>query len=54
MELKLNKKEVEDILLNWAQTQFPNRFNVVEMQTYSASFAEFSYEPPAAAEGQEQ
>ena len=36
MKLKLNEEEVEQILLEWAQTHFePDRFNTVAFEGYS-------------------
>ena len=44
MELKLDAKEVEKILLEWAEKSWPKAFNEVhvEAQYGSFQFAEFS------------
>jgi hypothetical protein len=48
MELKLSAQETEKILLDWARTAFPEKFNTVHIsaQYGSVSYTEFSWETP--------
>ena len=49
MELKLNTKEVETILLDWAEKNFPGQFNEISIYAQYGSFrhVEFSKIDPA-------
>ena len=48
MELKISRKEIEAVLLEWAQAQFPNKFNDVYIRASygSLDYAEFSLIDP--------
>ena len=49
MELKLDEKECEKILLEWAQREFPAAFDTVKVDISYSSFrgVEFTKRPPA-------
>ena len=47
MELTLDKKELEKILLAWAETTFPGAFNKAKFgSSYSADFCTLTKEEP--------
>lgn len=48
MELKLNEKEVERILMDWAETHFPGKFNRVDIDEQYGHFrhVEFRFDEP--------
>jgi len=47
MELTLDKKELEAILLDWAKDKFPNQFNKAKFgSSYSADFCTLTKEEP--------
>lgn len=50
MELKLNKEEVEQVLLDFARTLLDETFNKVKADTYYG--VTFSYEAPSEEETQ--
>ena len=51
MELKLNKEEVEQVLLDYARTLLDATFNKVKTDNYySIGGVTFSYEEPEVAE----
>ena len=51
MELKLNKEEVEQVLLDFARTLLDETFNKVKTDNYySIGGVTFSYEEPEVAE----
>ena len=53
MELKLNKEEVEQVLLDFARTLLDTTFNKVKADTYySIGGVTFSYEAPSEEETQ--
>jgi len=47
MELKLSEKEVKEILLKWAEQEFPQAFNTISIDAQYGSFrsVEFSNNP---------
>ena len=48
MKLEISKKEIEVVLLEWANKQWPGCFNTVEIDSSYSSIrkAEFSKEEP--------
>ena len=50
MELKLSEKEVKDILLNWAETEWPGVFNEVKFDGSYNKACTFLKEEPAKVE----
>ena len=46
MELKLNEKEVEKIILLWAEKEMPGKFNTVVMSGYGSHNAELLFVKP--------
>ncbi len=50
MKLELTEKEVKDILLKWAETEWPQAFNAVEFASSYTRTATFTLEEPAKVE----
>ena len=50
MKLELTEKEVKDILLKWAETEWPQAFNEVEFSSSYNRTAIFTREEPVKVE----